>query len=75
MAYIILRGPAHAVMNGTPPMVVVKNFGHSYTRMIEKHYGHLAPSYISDAIRARTPIRDNCAFEREKVERKEIADL
>jgi integrase len=46
---------SHAVMNGTPPMVVAKNLGHSDTRMVEKHYGHLAPSYISDAIRAHAP--------------------
>jgi integrase len=38
-----------AVMNGVPPMVVAKNLGHSSTQMVEKHYGHLAPSYIADA--------------------------
>ena len=41
-----------AVMNGVPPMVVAKNLGHRDTRMVEKHYGHFAPSYIADAIRA-----------------------
>jgi hypothetical protein len=35
--------------------VVAKNLGHSGTRMVEKHYGHLAPSYIADAIRAAAP--------------------
>jgi hypothetical protein len=25
------------------------------TRMVEKHYGHLAPSFIADAIRAGAP--------------------
>jgi integrase len=44
-----------AVMNGVPPMVVAKNLGHSNTRMVEAHYGHLAPSYIADAIRAGAP--------------------
>jgi integrase len=44
-----------AVMNGVPPMVVAKNLGHSDTRMVEKHYGHLAPSYVADAIRAGAP--------------------
>jgi|RhiMetdeSRZDD1v2_1073273.scaffolds.fasta_scaffold70586_5 integrase len=44
-----------AVMNGVPPMVVAKNLGHRDTRMVEKHYGHLAPSYIADAIRAGAP--------------------
>jgi integrase len=41
---------SHAVMNGVPLFVVAKNLGHSDTRMVEKHYGHLAPSYIADAI-------------------------
>ena len=44
-----------AVMAGVPLMVVAKNLGHSDTRMVEKHYGHLAPSYIADAIRAAAP--------------------
>jgi integrase len=44
-----------AVMNGTPLLVVAKNLGHTDTRMVEKHYGHLAPSYIADAIRAGAP--------------------
>jgi len=26
--------------------------GHSDTRMVEKHYGHLAPTYIADTVRA-----------------------
>jgi integrase len=37
---------SHAVMNGVPLLVVAKNLGHSDTHMVEKHYGHLAPSYI-----------------------------
>jgi integrase len=44
-----------AVMAGVPLLVVAKNLGHSNTRMVEKHYGHLAPSYIADAIRAGAP--------------------
>lgn len=44
-----------AVMNGVPLMVVARNLGHSDTRMVEKHYGHLAPSYLRDAIRAHAP--------------------
>jgi integrase len=44
-----------AVMNGTPLLVVAKNLGHADTRMVERHYGHLAPSYIADAIRAGAP--------------------
>jgi hypothetical protein len=30
--------------------VVAKNLGHADTRMVEKHYGHLAPSFITDAL-------------------------
>jgi integrase len=44
-----------ATMNGVPLMVVAKNLGHADTRMVEKHYGHLAPSFIADAIRAGAP--------------------
>jgi hypothetical protein len=36
-------------------MVVARNLGHVDTRMVEKHYGHLAPSFISHAIRAGAP--------------------
>ena len=44
-----------ATMNGVPLFIVAKNLGHSDTRMVEKHYGHLAPSYIADDIRAGAP--------------------
>ena len=44
-----------SVMAGVPLMVVAKNLGHVDTRMVEKHYGHLAPSFIADAIRAGAP--------------------
>jgi integrase len=44
-----------AVMAGVPLLVVARNLGHADTRMVEKHYGHLAPSYIVDAIRASAP--------------------
>ena len=47
--------PSLAVMSGVPLLVVAKNLGHADTRMVEKHYGHLAPSYIADAIRAGAP--------------------
>ncbi len=43
------------VMDGVPLMVVARNLGHSDTRMVEKHYGHLARSYIRDAVRASHP--------------------
>jgi len=44
-----------AVMGGVPLMVVARNLGHVDTRMVEKHYGHLAPSYVADAIRNGAP--------------------
>jgi integrase len=46
---------SHAVMNGMPLMVVARNLGHVDTRMVEKHYGHLAPSYVADEIRKAAP--------------------
>jgi integrase len=44
-----------AVMAGMPLMVVARNLGHADTRMVERRYGHLAPSYVADAIRAGAP--------------------
>jgi integrase len=39
-------------MRGVPLSVIGKQLGHADTRMVEKHYGHLAPSYIADTVRA-----------------------
>jgi integrase len=47
---------SHAIMNGAPPMVVAKNLGHRDTRMVERHYGHLAPNYVADEIRKSAPV-------------------
>lgn len=44
-----------SIMNGAPLNVVAHNLGHVDTRMVEKHYGHMAPSYIAEAIRAAAP--------------------
>jgi integrase len=44
-----------SVMAGAPLMVIARNLGHADTRMVERHYGHLAPSFIADAIRAAAP--------------------
>ena len=44
------------VMDGVPLMVVARNLGHVDTRMVEKHYGHLATSYVREAIRAAKPL-------------------
>ena len=43
------------VMAGAPLLVVAKNLGHTDTRMVERHYGHLAPSYVADEIRRAAP--------------------
>jgi hypothetical protein len=47
--------PGHRSRSGVPLLVVAKNLGHADTRMVEKHYGHLAPSYVADAIGAGAP--------------------
>jgi integrase len=43
---------SHRVMAGMPLIAVANVLGHSDTRMVEKHYGHLSPSYIREAVRA-----------------------
>ena len=42
-------------MRGVPMGVIAAQLGHSDTRMTEKHYAHLAPSYVADTIRANLP--------------------
>jgi integrase len=42
-------------MRGVPMGVIAKQLGHADTRMTEKHYAHLAPSYVADTIRAQFP--------------------
>ena len=42
-------------MKGVPMGVIAAQLGHSDTRMTEKHYAHLSPSYIADTIRAALP--------------------
>src|SRR5262249_28828276 len=46
---------SHAVMNGTPLLVVAKNLGHRDTRMVEAHYGHLAETYLKKAVNEGAP--------------------
>ncbi|WP_336489363.1 tyrosine-type recombinase/integrase [Methylobacterium nigriterrae] len=46
------------VRNGAPLIVVAEALGHSGTRMAEKHYAHLAPSYVADTIRRTAPDLD-----------------
>jgi integrase len=56
-SFHILRHTAasHLVMAGVPLNVVAHNLGHADTRMTEKHYAHLAPSYIAETIRKFAP--------------------
>jgi integrase len=43
---------SHRVMAGAPPIVLIHVLRHIDTRMVRKHYCHLAPGYIRDVIRA-----------------------
>jgi hypothetical protein len=42
-------------MSGAPLLVVAQNLGHSTTRMVEAHYGHLATSHKRTMIREHAP--------------------
>jgi integrase len=42
-------------MRGVPLGVIAAQLGHRDTRMTEKHYAHLAPSYVADTVRAHFP--------------------
>lgn len=42
-------------MKGVPMGVIAAQLGHADTRMTERHYAHLAPSYVADTIRAAFP--------------------
>jgi integrase len=42
-------------MKGVPMGVIAAQLGHSDTRMTERHYAHLAPSYVASTIRAALP--------------------
>jgi integrase len=44
-----------AVMAKMPLMVVARNLGHRDTRMVELHYGHMAPDFVTDEIRRSAP--------------------
>jgi integrase len=44
-----------SIMAGVPLMVVARNLGHTTTRMVERHYGHLAEDYVAAEIRRGAP--------------------
>lgn len=46
---------SHLAMKGVGLGVIAAQLGHADTRMTEKHYAHLAPSYVADTIRANFP--------------------
>jgi integrase len=46
---------SHAVMSGMPLTVLARQLGHTDTRMVEKHYGHLAEDYIAREARKFAP--------------------
>ena len=46
---------SHLVQAGVPLIFVAEALGHADARMVTKHYGHLAPSHVADAIRAALP--------------------
>ena len=44
-----------AVMGGIPLPVVAAQLGHANTRMVEKHYGHLADDFVAVEVREKMP--------------------
>ena len=46
---------SHLAMQGVPLGVIAAQLGHADTRVTERHYAHLAPSYVSEAIRRGFP--------------------
>ncbi len=56
-SFHIIRHTAasHLVMAGVPLNVVAHNLGYADTRMTERHYAHLAPSYVAETIRKFAP--------------------
>jgi integrase len=60
LAPITFHGLRHtyaslAVMAEMPLMVLARNLGHTDTRMVEAHYGHLAKTYVDEEIRKAAP--------------------
>lgn len=69
----ILRHTYASVLatKGVPLGVIAAQLGHADTRITEKHYAHLAPSYVADVVRAALPGRGTA--ERGNVEALKIA--
>jgi integrase len=45
-------------MQGAPLTVIAQQLGHSDTRITEKHYQHLSPSFVGDTVRSSLPVLD-----------------
>jgi integrase len=43
---------ARLARKGVPMAVIAEAMGHKDERITRKHYAHLAPSYVSEAVRA-----------------------
>jgi integrase len=65
---------SHLAMAGVPMGVIAAQLGHADTRMTEKHYAHLAPSYIAQTIRANFPVL-NLASESQVVPLRRLAAI
>lgn len=52
---------SHLIQRGVPLLYVAETLGHRDSRMVQRHYGHLAPSQVADMIRAKLPTFDNDA--------------
>lgn len=46
---------SYLVQKGTSLLYVASALGHGDTRMVERHYGHFAPSQVAETIRANLP--------------------
>jgi len=46
---------SHLAMRAVPMAVIARQLGHADTRITERHYAHLAPSYVSETIRKNFP--------------------
>jgi hypothetical protein len=53
-------------MAGMPLPALAAVLGHTTTRMVEQHYGHFAPGWVRDHVRA-TPLGIGAGEETEKV--------
>ena len=47
---------SHRIMAGMPLQVAAQILGHSDTRMVERHYGHLSKGYVREVVE-RTDLR------------------